>query len=66
MAQTQSTFKQVKYLPSRKNIDTNTYHIHYSTKEILDDFQTQILHAQYFFKHREIKRPNLLKELNPK
>lgn len=35
---TASEFKKIKYLPSRKNIDTNTYAIHYSTKEILDDF----------------------------
>ncbi len=26
---TASEFKKIKYLPSRKNIDTNTYAIHY-------------------------------------
>jgi len=33
-----SEFKKIKYLPSRKNIDTNTYAIHYQTKEILEEF----------------------------
>ena len=31
-------FKKIKYLPSRKNIDTDTYAIKYSTKEILEEF----------------------------
>ena len=35
-------FKKIKYLPSRKNIDTDTYAIKYSTKEILEEFQSTV------------------------
>jgi hypothetical protein len=39
---TAQDFKKIKYLPSRKNIDTDTYAIKYSTKEILEEFQTTV------------------------